>query len=116
MNIVRFKEIPKRINQMINEFEDSTLDFWFWGLIRDKSNSIIDFCAKKYTGEIKEDIFAFAKMIKIEIALLHGKINDFKLKRELNEIRRIIKIELSDIQIFFDRAAKSCRENFAYEN
>lgn len=116
MNIVRFKKIPEWFKQMVEEFENSTLDFWFWGLVMNESNNIINFCAKKYAGEIKEDVFAFAKMIKIEIALLHGKINDFKLNRELNEIKRIIKIELSDIQIFLNRVSKTKKEAAAYEN
>ena len=101
MNIVRFKKIPEWFKEMIEEFEDSALDFWFWGLIINKSNNIINFCAKKYAGEIKKDVIDIAKMIKIEIALLHGKINDLELKRELNKIKKMIKIELTDIQIFF---------------
>ena len=101
MDIVRFKEIPKRISQMIDEFEDSALDFWFWSLITRKGNDIINFCAKKYAGEIKKDVVDIAKMIKIEIALLHGKINNIEMNRELNKIKKIIKTELTDIQIFF---------------
>ena len=100
MTIVHFKKIPKQISEMINEFENTTLDFWFWGLIANKSNNIINFCAKKYADEIKKDILIFAKEIKIEIAVLQSKVNNLKLKKELNEIKQKIRIELADIQIF----------------
>ncbi|MEA3463732.1 MAG: hypothetical protein U9R14_01490 [Patescibacteria group bacterium] len=107
MDIALFKKIPEWFKQMIEEFEDSTLDFWFWGLITRESNNIINFCARKYAGEIKEDIFAFSAEIKIKIAVLQTKIKDLKLKRELDEIRQIIGIELSDIQLFIKQTTKT---------
>ena len=112
MNIARFKKIPEWLQKIMEEFEASTLDFWFWGLITRKSNNIINFCAKKYADEIKEDVFAFAKEIKIEIAIFQNNINDLKLEKELKKIKKAIKTELDDIQIFF----KTKRKGIAYEN
>ncbi len=112
MTIVHFKKIPKQISEMINEFENTTLDFWFWGLIANKSNDIINFCAKKYADEIKKDILVFAKNIKIEIALLLNEINEKTLKQEMDKIKKMINEELADIQLFL----KITKRGIIYEN
>ncbi|MCG2698040.1 hypothetical protein L6307_03015 [Candidatus Parcubacteria bacterium] len=93
---------------MIIEFEDSALDFWFWLLAIEKSSDIINFYGKKYANEIKEEIFADAQKIKIEIALLLNEINERTIKQEIGRIRKIINREIADIQIFLKRKELLC--------
>lgn len=118
MDLVLFKKIPERFKQMVEEFKDSTLDFWFWRLSIKKA-AIIRLYAKKYLREIKDDIFTDAKKIKIEIALFLSEVNEKKLKRELKQeidkIKQTINRELDDIQIFFDKAVKTKKTEFIYE-
>ncbi|MBA3047908.1 hypothetical protein KKC83_00085 [Patescibacteria group bacterium] len=108
MYLVHFKKIPGWLNQMIIEFEDSALDFWFWLLAIEKSSDIINFYGKKYANEIKEEIFADAQKIKIEIALLLNEINERTIKQEIGRIRKIINREIADIQIFLKRKELLC--------
>ena len=108
MYLVHFKKIPEWLNQMIIEFEDSALDFWFWLLAIEKSSDIIKFYGKKYANEIKNEVFADAKKIKIEAAVLLNEINEKKLKQEINKIKKKLNQEIADIQIFLNRKELLC--------
>jgi len=109
MKIVRFKKIPDWLQQIIKEFDDSVLDFWFWVPIIEKRTDIVMLYARKYAKEIREDIFTIAERIKRESAVLQSKIS----RRRLFER---IEIELADIQLYFNKFVQAKRKEAIYES